>query len=141
MQLMCTECGTRNRVQDERLLDGPKCGQCGAPLTPAEPRALLGDQLGRYVAGTEQPVVVDFWATWCAPCHAMAPSFEAAARMRPGVRFVKVDTDAAPTIAQQHGIRGIPTLIVFQGGKEKARISGAMSTQQLVSWVDQQVAA
>jgi thioredoxin 2 len=71
----------------------------------------------------------------------MAPAFEAAARQRPDVRFLKVDTDAAPAVAQQHGIRGIPTLIVFQGGREKARISGALSAQQLVAWVDQQLAA
>jgi thioredoxin 2 len=57
------------------------------------------------------------------------------------VRFVKVDTEAAPGITEAHGIRGIPTLIVYQGGREKARTSGAMSAQQLVAWVDRQIAA
>jgi thioredoxin 2 len=137
MQVVCPKCGTRNRVLAERLADGPKCGNCGTPLTPPEPVPLSGNELGKYVAGTEMPVVVDFWADWCGPCKMMAPEFAKAARQRPDIRFIKVDTEGAPQASAQYGIRSIPTLGLFQGGKEVARASGAMSAGQLLGWIDQ----
>jgi thioredoxin 2 len=140
MQLVCTKCGTRNRVVEERLHQGPKCGACGAALTPPEPVEIAGDRLERYATGTEQPVVVDFWADWCGPCKMMAPALADAARQRPDIRFVKVDTDRAQDIAQRYAIRGIPTLMLFRDGREAARVSGAMSTSQLLAWLDGQLA-
>ena len=130
MQLACPKCGTRNRVDEARLSEGPVCGSCHAALAPPAPVD---------VAGTEQPVVVDFWADWCGPCKMMAPAFAEAARQRPGVRFVKVDTDAAPDVSARHAIRGIPTVMLFRGGREAARMSGAVSTGQLLGWIDQQL--
>ena len=88
------------------------------------------------VINSDRPVLVDFWAEWCGPCHAMAPGFErAAAAMKARVRFAKLDTEPAPEIAARYGIRSIPTLIVFRGGKEAARISGAMDARGIESWV------
>jgi thioredoxin 2 len=139
LQIACPHCLTRNRVPAERLDDGPRCGNCHEPLLPAEPVAMAGDQLARFTSGTSLPVVVDFWAEWCGPCKMMAPAFAEAARARPHVQFVKLDTEAWPQAAAHYGIRGIPTMILFGDGAEKARVSGAMQASQLVAWIDRQI--
>jgi thioredoxin 2 len=137
MQIACPHCLTRNRVPDERLGEGPKCGQCHQPLLPAEPVAISGDELARFASGTDLPVVVDFWAEWCGPCKMMAPAFAEAARARPHVHFMKVDTEASPQAAARYGIRGIPTMILFRDGNEVTRVSGAMPASRILGFVDQ----
>ena len=135
MHLVWPGCGTTNRVPEERLRDAPQCGRCGAALMAAEPVALDDASFQRFVDGTGLPVVVDFWAGWCGPCRTMAPHFAAAARELPEVRFAKVDTDASPAASARLGIRSIPTLILFEGGREVARQSGAMPSGALVQWI------
>ena len=137
MHLVCALCGSTNRIPDERLHDAPVCGRCGAALMAAEPVNLTDAALPKFIAGTELPVLVDFWAEWCGPCKTMAPHFAAAARQLPDVRFAKVDSDAAPLASARFNIRSIPTLILFKGGAEVARQSGALPASQLVAWVRQ----
>jgi thioredoxin 2 len=139
MHLVCPACSATNRTPDDRLHDAPVCGRCGAALMAAEPVNLSDAAFPKFVAGTGLPVLVDFWADWCGPCKQMAPHFAAAARELPDVRFVKVDSDAAPTVSARYNIRSIPTLILFQDGTERARLSGAMPAAQLVAWVQQQL--
>ncbi len=141
MQLVCPKCGTKNRVSPDKLEHELACGRCRADLMAAVPVPLDDASLVAFIAGTELPVVVDFWADWCGPCKMMAPHFAQVARQLPQVRFVKVDTEAAPQASARYAIRSIPTLILFSGGQEAARISGALSAADLQRWIQSHLAS
>jgi thioredoxin 2 len=99
---------------------------------------LSGAAFQKHVTRNDLPVVVDFWAPWCGPCKMMAPAFaEAAARLTSAARLVKLNTEEEQAVAAQFGIRSIPTMIIFQHGKETARQSGAMGAADIVRWVQQ----
>lgn len=142
VHVVCPQCAKINRVPAERLGEGAKCGSCGNSLFSGKPAELNARLLDRHLARNDIPLVVDFWAPWCGPCHVMAPAFEQTAkRIEPRARFAKVDTEAYPQVAAQWGIRGIPTVIIFSGGHERARAAGAMDAGSLQSWVVQHLGA
>ena len=135
-RVVCQHCHGTVGVPAARLADGPRCPRCHTPLFDGKPIELGDGNFDRHVANSDLPVVVDFWAPWCAPCRMMAPAFaEVAGRMEPAVRFAKLNTDEAQGVAARYGIRSIPTLIVFKGGREVARQPGAMAAAQLMRWV------
>jgi thioredoxin 2 len=129
-----------NRVPEQRLAEEPKCGKCRRPLFNATPIALDGAGFERFVGRSELPLLVDFWAPWCGPCRMMAPAFEQAARrLEPRVQLIKLNTEEQQAVAARYGIRSIPTLILFRGGAEIARVSGAMDAAGLVAWTTKQL--
>ncbi|HUL63525.1 MAG TPA: thioredoxin TrxC [Burkholderiaceae bacterium] len=135
VHVVCAHCDTVNRVVAERSRDAV-CGDCGNALFASHPHALRAASLERHIARSDVPVLVDFWASWCAPCRVMAPVFEQAAReLEPAYRLIKVNTDEEPEAAQHHRIRGIPTFAIFRNGTEAARISGAMDARSFIAWV------
>ena len=123
----CRACGTTNRLRYASLEHATKCGKCKGELPPAD-SPISVSSVAEFDAATTHasvPVVVDFWAAWCGPCRMVAPEVEKVAKNLAGRALVlKVDTDANPALSSRFGIQSIPTIGVFQHGREVNRASG-----------------
>jgi thioredoxin 2 len=137
IQMACAQCGAVNRFPYARRLDDPTCGRCKHKIFPREPVAASDATWRNVVEESPIPVLVDFWAPWCAPCRAVAPALEAIARERGGkVKIVKVNVDENSRIAAVHGIRSIPALKLFRGPLELDQQVGALPKEALELWLD-----
>lgn len=140
--IVCSYCGATNRIAQGQDFGAGKCGKCALPLFDGKPADVPAAILEKQIAKSDIPVLVDIWAPWCGPCRVMGPQFAAAAeRAEPAMRFVKLNSDENQDLSSRLNIRGIPTMIMFKGGKEIARVSGAMASADILRWASSQSAS
>lgn len=133
----CTNCGQKNRIPAKHLASTGRCGACKSPLPPsAEPLAVDDALFDEVVQNATVPVLVDFWADWCGPCHAAAPEVAQTATDMAGKAVVlKVDTEKYPQLAGRFNVRGIPNFVVLSGGRVVMQQPGVVSHDQLEQWL------
>ncbi|QCR37012.1 thioredoxin TrxC [Nissabacter sp. SGAir0207] len=141
MNTVCASCQATNRLPEDRIDDGAKCGRCGHPLFDGEVAHATGATLDKLLQD-DLPVVVDFWAPWCGPCLNFAPVFEAVAQERAGkMRFLKINTEQEQALSARFRIRSIPTIMLFHKGQVVDLLSGAMPKAPFEEWLDDALVA
>ncbi len=137
--LTCPSCAQKNRVQISAA-GVPHCAKCGKPLPWLG--EVSGADFGLAVESSPVPVLLDFWAPWCGPCRMVAPAVEKVAVDLAGrIKVAKVNTDEQPQLGERFGVRSIPTLVLFENGREKERVVGARPAAELRSWLDSKLHA
>ena len=134
----CPACGQKNRFVYEWLGDAVRCGKCKTALAPTgEPIEIASTaDFDRLVSRSSLPVLVDYWAPWCGPCRMVAPEIAKVASRKAGqLLVVKVNTDEVAGVGDRLGIRSIPTMAVFKGGREIARTAGARPASDIEAFV------
>jgi thioredoxin 2 len=137
MHIVCSHCLAINRIPEEKNHTQAKCGKCQQATYSSSPIELTDNTFYRYIEKNDLPVIVDYWASWCGPCKAMAPVFSNIAKQSEGLLFAKVNTEKAQKVSAYATIRSIPTIIFFHQGKEIDRISGGLIESQLKNWIVQ----
>lgn len=137
MNTVCASCQALNRIPEERVNDGAKCGRCGHELFAGDVINATDETLDKLLKD-DLPVVVDFWAPWCGPCRSFAPIFEDVAEERSGkIRFVKVNTEVERELSARFRIRSIPTIMLFKNGEVVDTLSGAVPKAPFDSWLNE----
>ena len=137
LHAVCAACNAVNRIPAQRTGKEINCGKCHLPLFGTAPPSVNQAAFTAQISKSDVPVIVDFWAPWCGPCKAMAPAFaQVCMRLGSRARCIKVNTEEEQALGAQYGIRSIPTLAIFQSGKEIARISGALPAANLEQWIN-----
>jgi thioredoxin 2 len=131
--IQCPNCGAKNRVTAEQWQKTPVCGKCKTPLpTKREPLEVTDRNFDELVAQSSQPVLLDMWAPWCGPCRMIAPTIVQLANEFAGrARVAKLNTDENQSTASRFKISGIPTLLIFKGGREVDRIVGLAPADEI----------
>ena len=137
-KVVCLGCGAVNRVPEGRALTAAKCGRCAEGLATPVPIEITASDLAALEAKDTGSFLVDLWAPWCGPCRMMAPHYEAVAgRVQADVRLFKLNTDDFPDVASRLGLRGVPTLMGWKGGRRVVNQPGAQSGPALERWTRQ----
>jgi thioredoxin 2 len=141
--VVCPACGATNRVPGDKVAQGlaPVCGKCKTPLPAGRPQPVTDASFAQDVERSPLPVLMDAWAPWCGPCHAIAPVIDQLATELAGrVRVVKLNVDENPRTAARFNLRSIPTLLVLKSGREIDRLVGVQPKQEIARRLEQAIA-
>lgn len=136
---VCPSCGQKNRLKAAHLASQARCGRCKTAIAPvAEPLDVNSEEFDEILREARVPVLVDFWAEWCGPCHMAAPEVKTVAQQMAGRAIVlKVDTDRHPEVAARYGVRGIPNFVVLRNGQTVFQQAGVVPHTEMRRWLEQ----